>query len=706
MKVVDFLTPFEDAQVIDALDVELARGLMRIAGLSVDGRPDVALGAALASRAPSHGHLCVDLRDASATPPGRPGDEAPDEDVARTLPWPDADAWIAGLRACTLVRLAGCDRASPLVLDAEGRLYLDRYWQYEDRLARAVRARLVDPLDPGDPAALARVLAQLVPDDPSRPGWRRGVLDQRAAALVALRSRFAVLTGGPGTGKTTSVAVVLLLLLRQAAAGRRPVAGETPPLRILLLAPTGKAAARMAESIGTFVHRVESATPGAVDPELAALLPWLPREASTLHRALGAHPDRPGRFRHTRDNPLPVDVAIIDEASMVDAALMARTFDALPAAARVLLLGDQDQLASVEAGAILGDLCGVGGAFRDPDSARPIADPDAGVSRALADLASRVVGPDLDLPVAPDGLPIRDAIARLGHPFRFGEASGIGRLSRAVRDLGRRTGPALAAGVDAALDLLSDATGRDGTDLTWLPHGPDEGLVPDGRIEPGAAAAVGTVRAVVRDGWVRVLGPALESVRNAPDEASRLAAVADALDALQGFRILCSHHGGPRGVRAMNRLVRAALGDLLPGEGDWYEGRPVLVLQNDYRLGLFNGDVGFVLPDGPGPGRPLVAWFPGVDGLPRAFPQGRLPALDTVFAMTIHKSQGSQFGRVVVLLPPDDSVFVTRELVYTALTRARDHALIVATEDALRGALSRRVNRASGLREAIWGCNP
>ncbi len=691
IRIEDCLTPFEDAQILDALDVELARGFLRMVGQTPDAQPEVALGAALASRAPAHGHLCVQIQTAANTPCGSADMELPDDTMRPILPWPRPDAWLKALNASTLVRGPASDQVTPLVLDVSGRLYLDRYWCYEQRLADGIRDRLGGMSDIEDPAALAQVLERLIPENPDKPDWRRGVLDQRFAVLVALRHKFAVLSGGPGTGKTTSVGAILMSLLWEADQARRR-GSDHPVPRIQLMAPTGKAAARMTEAIRAFRERLAQ-QPASSD--LADLLPAEPWEASTIHRALKIHPDRPTHPAFCPDHRLPADIVVVDEASMVDAAMMTRLIDALRPDARLVLLGDQDQLASVEAGAILGDLCGVGG------------DGPSGVSPVLADLAHQVVGPDLELTHSPTGPAIRDAVAHLSHPFRFGETSGIGRLSRSIRELASQTGEVLERAVGLMVERVIAAQGVDGgQDLLWHPlDGADdlEGRTLAHPDDPASRQRAGVVRREIEQHWGGILRRALGGFAGVTDQAGHLDAVRQALLALDDFRVLCTHRRGPRGVETLNRLTKKWLKDIADVRGDWFEGCPIMVLKNDYRTNLFNGDVGMVLKAAPGDGPGLRAWFQGPNNTPRSLVEARLPAHETVFAMTIHKSQGSQFDHVLLLLPARDSEFVTRELVYTGLTRAKERAHLAGSADVLRASLKRRVQRASGLRERLWG---
>jgi exodeoxyribonuclease V alpha subunit len=606
----DRLVALRDAGALGDLDVHLALSLARIAG---DDAPELLWAAALASQRTGSGHVCADL----AAVAGRPLVEAvPDAPVM-----PDLDAWSAALRATPVVGGAGDD--APLVLDTAGRLYLRRYWAYEREVADEVRRRAAAAVAV-DAAALQGALEVLWPSDATmpEPDW------QRVAAVTAVLRRLCIVAGGPGTGKTSTV-VRLLALLAAMNGG--------VPLVVELAAPTGKAAARLEEAL--------RAGRAAVPP---ALRHAIPERASTLHRLLRLRPDST-RAGVDRERPLRADVVVVDEASMVDLALMAKLLRAVRPDARLLLLGDKDQLASVEAGAVLADLCGDAPGF-SPSFAAAV-----GGATGQAVPAGRAASPG----------PLRDAIVVLQESRRFRADSGIARLAAAVN---RGDG-------DEACALLTSGA----PDLGWRP-------VVEGRVDrerlAGAAA----------DGF----GPYLACVASG-------AAPAETLRAFDRFRMLCAHREGAAGAAGVNRLVEDALEarGLLRRTTPWFVGRPVMVTRNDHGLRLANGDVGIVLPDPDEPGRTTVA-FPAADGGVRRVPPARLPAHETVWAMTVHKSQGSEFDRVVLLLPPEPSRVVTRELLYTAITRARDRVEIWGRDAVVRAGVAARVERSSGLRDALW----
>ncbi|OBB57315.1 exodeoxyribonuclease V subunit alpha [Mycobacterium sp. 852013-51886_SCH5428379] len=559
------LQEFADAEVIDVADVHVAQ---RLTALAKEPDETVALAVAFAVRALRGGSVCVDLRSIA------------DQVGLPDLPWPDPEAWLTAVRASPLTGTPPVLRfySSP---DAD-LLYLDRYWREEQQVCDDVLALLGSQLPAGSPS-----LDRLIPAD-----WD----EQRQAAEIALAQSLTVLTGGPGTGKTTTVARLLALLAEQAAQAGRP------PLRIALAAPTGKAAARLLDAVQEQIAQL--------DPADRDLLPTL--TASTLHRLLQRRPDNASRFRHHRENRLPHDVIVVDETSMVSLTLMARLLEAVRPDSRLLLVGDADQLASVEAGAVLADLV--------------------------------------------DGLGARDdvRIARLTKSHRFGTQ--IGELATAIRD--------------GEADRVIDALRSGGPDLEWL----DTDRPAD----------------VLRN----VLVPHALRLR----EAAVLGNGPVALQILDEHRLLCAHRRGPFGVQHWNRQVERWLTEFTgePLWTDWYAGRPFLVTANDYGLQLYNGDTGVAVarPDG------LVA-IAGAGTGPVELSTSRLADVETMHAMTIHKSQGSQADAVTVLLPDAESRLLSRELFYTAVTRAKNTVRIVGTEAALRAAIDRRVTRASGLRQRL-----
>src|SRR5690554_2847816 len=751
-----------DTQALFALlDRWVARGWLRaldrafaafLAREVPDAPAPLLLAAALASHQLGRGHVCLDLAQTLAEP-----------DLALSLP-PEGDsledppplpsALLGELtladwqEALTHPLIVGHGPGStPLVLDAT-RLYLRRYWHHEREIRHHIAARLGKSDDtcrsPGSPAVrridegadrrpaetthtaetetLSAALSALFPPSTTLD-W------QKAACALATRSPFAVITGGPGTGKTTTV-VKLLALLQTLALGEGRRA-----LRIRLAAPTGKAAARLNESIAGQVSSLQLV---GLAPLLAApekpegsnplwepnllgdkavdhLRRAIPTEVTTLHRLLGSRPDT-RHFRHNARHPLPLDVLVVDEASMVDVEMMAALLDALPPRARLVLLGDKDQLASVEAGSVLGDLCAraEGGHYR-PETAD-----------WLAEATGQALPPEM---IDPAGAPLDQAIAMLRVSHRFDAASGIGQLARAVnRDAACREKRAAIREVlghgYADLSHLKLETDRDrGLErlvVSGHPAGfPDrgksagEGRIVNGKTLPPPVGYRHYLEVMQNLDVMKHASPEAnpdgESDREALDDWAR-----QVLAAHGQFQLLCALRRGPWGVEGLNERIRAALekeGLIDSGDGRrlWYPGRPVLVTRNDYGLGLMNGDIGITLalPDTAAPGEgaahrgpALRVAFPAGDGSGRikwVLPS-RLQAVETVYAMTVHKSQGSEFTHTALLLPDAPNPILTRELVYTGITRARHWLTLVETgRGQLLDAVERRVMRVSGL---------
>jgi exodeoxyribonuclease V alpha subunit len=556
------LRTFNEAGVIEAPDVHVAQ---RLSEMAAESDPRVTLAVALLVRALRGGSVCLDLRSAEAVADIGAG--------AAELPWPPVDSWFAAVQASPLLE-------SPAVLRVfhEKLLYLDRYWREEQQVA-------------DDLLALLKAHAPTAIPDIDRlfpPGYE----EQHEAAGIALAQGFTVLTGGPGTGKTTTVARLLALFAEQAEP-----AGKAR-LRIALAAPTGKAAVRLQEAVQLEIDKLD-----AVDRQRLSGL-----NATTLHRLLGSRPDNSSRFRHHRGNRLPHDVIVVDETSMISLTMMARLLEAVRPETRLLLVGDADQLASVEAGAVLADLV--------------------------------------------DGLSARGdtQVAALKTSHRFGES--IGELASGIR----------VGDADRVIDVLRTADEH----IEWINTGDATELLRN------------------------VLVPWALRLREAAVSGDATTAVA----MLDEHRLLCAHRRGPYGVAHWNRQVERWLTEATgePIWSPWYAGRPVLVATNDYGLGLYNGDTGVtVLQDGV-----LRAAIGSATG-PLDFATSRLGDVETMHAMTIHKSQGSQADEITVLMPPEDSRLLTRELFYTAVTRAKAKVRVVGSEAEVRAALGRRAIRATGL---------
>lgn len=624
-------------RLIRPLDYALADFCLQLAA----NEAPVAMLAALLSRQLQDGHVCLRLdvlqhELATLGVAGSTGQGPVQWWSRRTL-----SEWLQVLRNSPLVTTQPQIQPAPLVLISQ-RLYLYRMWQHEARVALRVTRSLQHNTVPDD--GFAARLEQLFPAQGAGNDW------QKIACAMAASGRFTLITGGPGTGKTTTVVRLLALLQQQALQ-------QQSTLHIRLAAPTGKAAARLTESIGGQI----AALP--VSEEVRA---HIPDQVSTLHRLLGSLPDT-RRFRHHAGNPLLLDVLVVDEASMIDLEMMDNLLQALPAHARLILLGDKDQLASVEAGSVLGELClhAAAGHYAPETLAR------------LEQLGSGVI--DMHGLQIGDArqYPLEQRTVMLRHSRRFAGDSGIGRLAAAVN--------AMDAG--GALGLLRQQL----PDVTW------------------AKAGRGVLQELVRNGfqpYVKLLHQ--HSAASASGEAFS-AWAGDLLQAFERFRVLCALREGDWGVTGLNQLVEQSLaGDLqVSQDSPWYAGRPVMVTRNDYGLGLMNGDIGIAVqvPEEGGPVLRVV--FPRNDGsnAVRFVLPSRLTAVETVFAMTVHKSQGSEFDHCALVLPDSFSPVLTKELLYTGITRARKHlTLLAAAEPVLQQAIGRQVERHSGLREAIEVC--
>jgi exodeoxyribonuclease V alpha subunit len=575
--VTGLLAAFNRPELLSASDIRIAQRVAEIAG---EPSEPVRLALALAVRSVRNGSTCIELTELTEELGAQHAD----------LPWPDATTWFDEVAASPLVV------PDVPVMRVEGRLiYLDRYFELETDLCRDLIERGHRESPKPDDVLLAADLARLFPGE--------GYAEQRAAGERAARGWTSVLTGGPGTGKTTALARLLAVLASQATAAGRP------PLRVALAAPTGKAAARMKEAVAAVADNE-----GFTDDERA----WLKGlTASTMHRLLGFRPDNGTRFRHDRDRRLPHDVVVVDESSMVSLTLMARLVEAVRPDSRLILVGDPDQLASIEAGTVLRDLVTGWGS----DGTSPVSHLESG--------------------------------------HRFGGA--ISELAIAVRD----------GDADAAIEIL----------------------------RAGTASGDGVVRLVAGDGLPETIRDLVMPDARAMVEAAREGRVDEALHALDGHRLLCAHREGPYGATTWNVQVERWLDEesgYTLGR-PWFAGRPVLLTENDRGLRLFNGDTGITMPAGEG----LAVVIAEQER--RRFAPSRLGTVHTAYAMTVHRSQGSQFDRVSVLLPDDESRLLTRELLYTALTRAQTSVTLIGSEDAVRAAIETRVLRASGLAERLGG---
>lgn len=576
LNTMNFTTDEQD--IFSDLDIQFAQFITRLSNCQSESLHIAAL---LVSYFTAQGHICIDLTAPLLI-----------ENGLNLIP--DPHILLSALKQCNVVGQPG--EYKPLILD-NNRLYLYRYWDYEQALAQQIRQRLTKSLEDINHSQLQQDLTILFPSSNHEQDW------QKIAAQTAVLHPFCIISGGPGTGKTSTVIKILQLLLSQ-----------NPRLRIALTAPTGKAAARLQETISQVHHTIQVK---------------IPQETYTIHRLLGSLPHSP-YFNYNAHNPLPYDVIIVDEASMVDLALMAKLAQAIPATARWILLGDKDQLASVEAGTVLGDIC--------------IA---ANAEENLLEKSTKQANI------------LQQHIVLLQKNYRFNEESNIGQLAKAVRD----------SRAEHALALLKSPQNDE---ISW-----------SSIIQAEQLSAI--LAQEITQGFL----PYLQARQPA-----------EILAAFEQFRILCALRQGPYGVVAMNRLIEHILTTQgkIKGNYRWYHGRPIMVTRNDYTLKLYNGDIGIILWN---EYQELHAYFPSTDGKIRSFLPNRLPTHETVYAMTIHKSQGSEFDRILMLLPNHYSPVLTRELIYTGITRARQTVHIVGEETVFKTALSQRIQRLSGLGQAI-----
>jgi len=632
----DLLREFNAAGLVAATDVHVATRLGRLTG---EEDATVLLAVALAVRALRGGSVCVRLDDpdelaALALPEDADRVDAPVDGTvaAAPPPWPEHAAWVRAIEASPAVTVGAGEPVDRPARWVGGRLYLDRYWRDELTVRRLVDARLqAPPLVPVGADRLDGALARLFP--------AAGDVRQRLAAAHAAGRRLTVLTGGPGTGKTTTVARLLAVL--QDVAGEGSAGG--PTLRVALAAPTGKAAARLQEAVRDVV--------GALPPEDRERTGR--PDATTVHRLLGYRSAT--RFRHHAGHHLPHDVVVVDETSMVPLSLMARLLEALRPDARLVLVGDPDQLASVEAGAVLGDLV-----------ARP---PVVG---SLAEhLSTAAPEAPAEGPTESERDRLANGVVRLVTVHRQGSDSAILPLAAAIRE----------GDADAVLDVLRAGAG--GVELV------------EADTERLDEHAVAGLHDDAVDAGRRLVA------------AARAGDAAGALEALSAHRVMVAHRRGPVGVARWAAQVEAwveeATADGAPPTAPgspWVVGRPLLVTTNDADVGLYNGDTGVLVAEGDPSTGAVVAAF-GDPRDPLRVRTHRLPPVETVHAMTVHRAQGSQFRRVSLVLPPPTSPLLTRELLYTAVTRAQEFVRVVGTADAVRAAVAHPVRRASGLRDPL-----
>ncbi|MDP4192860.1 MAG: exodeoxyribonuclease V subunit alpha [Bacteroidota bacterium] len=609
-------------------------------GLTGKDETAVLLAAVLVSSKTREGHICIDLSEYAET------DLIEGDENTRL---PELSRWVNILKASRVVGMPGDFK--PLILDEKNRLYLFRYWAYEKRIAEHIRKYVNQITYEDDLEEISSRLDELFTkkEDCISPDL------QKLAAYTAIVKKLCVISGGPGTGKTTTVAKILALLI---ASSFKPQKKENTfnsneskddssksdsNLVIGLAAPTGKAAARLQESIKSFKERVRKEKLNISDE----ILDLIPEETSTIHRLLGSIPNSP-YFRHNKKNPLRLDILVLDEASMIDVALMSKLLEALPENTKLIILGDKDQLSSVEAGKFLGDVC---------TSAL-----ESSYSLDFYNVIKDITG------FPPEGEPsldkrpsLRECFIHLKESHRFGPNSGIGILSNLINS----------GNIDKSVTLLKEGRYSD----VLIKNISDEALL------------FKELKKAVLKHYKKYLSA------EDPKTVFML---------FEQFRVLCAMREGPFGVKSVNDLIESVIKAerLTEVKKDWYKGMPIMITQNNYSLDLFNGDIGIVLPDPASNGK-LKAYFTTPDGKFRKFHQLRLPEYEKVYAMTVHKSQGSEFDNIVLILPEKPYPVLTRELLYTGLTRAKLNAEIWSSEKIFASTIEKNIKRSSGLYDSL-----
>ncbi|MBF0229958.1 MAG: exodeoxyribonuclease V subunit alpha [Desulfamplus sp.] len=645
---------------------------------NIDKRYEVALAALLVSYTTMAGNVCLYL-------PSFAGKALKDVivDTECDLLLPEIDQWTKILRNSSSV--GNPNDFVPMILDKSGRLYLQRYWYYEDMLARKIKEKIAITLDPSytpynDSSApflldtlfpsnsLSNLSSDLSPKDNVKTDCQSGQSEldwQKVAAAASLLNHFTVISGGPGTGKTTTIAKILIVLcILEAKNGHKLSAAVT--------APTGKAAARLMESINNALEKVAPILETLsfdLEKKIAPfggfnqlLKETIPTEAHTIHRLLG-YKHGSTFFRHNKDNPLPYDLVIVDESSMADLPLMSKLFDALSPKSRIILLGDNNQLSSVESGAVLGDICSGPDGFtkKFADKIKSMGSGFESIttsfSTVISSSSSSFIG-DTNLPLIANTDPplIANSIVMLKKSFRFDEKSGIGALSSLVND--GKSGQ--------AIELLVDGQYKD---VRFIDLSVEQNNI---------------------NSFIESI--AVEEYR----KSLKASNPQEAFDLLTQFRILTPIRKGQGGLEEINRYIDNKLAGRY---GTLYNGLPVIVKRNDYGLNLYNGDIGIFLKENDGG---LKVFFQGQSGF-RKFMPGRLPEHEIAYTLTVHKSQGSEFDRVLLVIPDSKSPVLTREMLYTGITRAKKEVIIMASRDSIIRMVENPIKRYSGLTEALWG---
>ncbi|MFC1669413.1 exodeoxyribonuclease V subunit alpha [Spirochaetota bacterium] len=597
------------------LDRHFARFIER---LSRDENPWLVMASMLVSNRTSRGDICIDLNELG----GKDISEIFFEEDGMSFKLPDTAKWINELKGSSIVGKPG--EFKPLILNKEGKLYLYRYWEYENNLALNIKGRLNSENENIDFDLLSQSMDKLFPSGSGQVDW------QRIAAFSSALKRFSIISGGPGTGKTSTVIRIIVLLIENAIAS-----GFTP--KIALAAPTGKAAARLKESIKSTLESLECSD---------SVKDAIPGEAFTIHRLLGTIYGSP-YFKHNRNNQVPHDIVVIDESSMADLALMSKLLEAVRIDASVILLGDKDQLSSVEAGAVLGDICDTG--------------KEHGYSKSFVNRVRDYLNEDISQMLKQGEPTVSDSIIVLNKNYRFGSNSGIGEVSRAVKD----------GHGDRVIELLNNGNF-------------DDIKLVDNKSYAGIKAYIDEVS----ERFVHFFNSGTPG---------------DILEHLNDFIVLTALRKGPLGVENVNRIIERNLRDkgFIKTGKKWYNGQPIMIAENDYNLRLYNGDIGLILNDNSSPGRPRFC-IQSADATLRKILPLKLPHSETAFALTVHKSQGSEFGNVLLILPDKPSPVLTRELIYTAITRPKKRVDIWGSEEIIRYMIKNPVRRKSGLRDALW----
>jgi exodeoxyribonuclease V alpha subunit len=589
-------------------------------------RPSLLLAAILVSTAVGNGHVCYPL------------DKTPEQPVLAELVQeycPDPQQWRKDLLTTSVVGQPG--EETPLIIDEQNHLYLYRFFCYEEFVASALQQRARSRIDL-DHQLAAQLLQRLFPQ-PIRESKKNNIIDfQQMAAALALLKPLVIISGGPGTGKTHTVARILATI--QTLHAWQQQRARKKLLRIALAAPTGKAAARLEESI----RKAKLSLPEDLRRDI-------PEQAQTLHRLLGSRPGA-ATFRCNRENKLYLDLLILDEASMIDLEMMVSILEALPEKTRIILLGDRNQLASVEAGSLFADLCGNDEPNWSPQLCTEL--------EQLTGTVGQLSPPSHKRAENTSDTILSDSLVLLRTSYRFQENSGIGTLAAAVKN--------------GSVEQVQQVMANNYADVEAVQYAGTE------------------KKEWLQEKILQGFHPMLTA--SSPEQA---------FAAMEAFRFLCGLRKGPDGVQGINSLVAQVLRKnrlLPPQKTDWYQGRPIIILRNQYELQLFNGDTGILWPNEQGR---LRAWFRRADNSLTSISPARLPEHETAYAITVHKAQGSEFDQVLLLLPEEDSRVLTQELLYTGITRAKSKLIFCASLERMTTTVQRKNQRFSRLGEKLYG---